>query len=146
MSTSIPNCSHQETLYLSLKAPHLLGCGSRVANVSLQPNFHLHRLWLKDQAPSHPPGLSRRECVLLSGGCARSPGQWLCAVMGNWSRTPMWGLGYRSCVGWWLWWTFNSFSFSFLFQFYNNKELERWSTKGQISEGVESDQILYYLV
>jgi hypothetical protein len=51
MSTSTPNRSYQEMVYLSLKAPHHLGCGSRVANVGLQPNFHLQHLSSKDRAP-----------------------------------------------------------------------------------------------
>jgi hypothetical protein len=45
-------------VYLSLKAPQHLGCGSRAANVGLQPNFHLHHLSSKDRAPFYPLGLS----------------------------------------------------------------------------------------
>jgi hypothetical protein len=46
-----PNCSYQETMYLLLKAPHHLGCGSRAANVVLQPFSNHHQLSSKDQAP-----------------------------------------------------------------------------------------------
>jgi hypothetical protein len=38
-------------VYLSLKAPHHLGCGSRAANIVLQHVFHLHHLSSKDRAP-----------------------------------------------------------------------------------------------
>ena len=38
-STSTPNRSYQETVYLSLKAPHHLGCGSRAANVVSPTSF-----------------------------------------------------------------------------------------------------------
>jgi hypothetical protein len=34
MLTSIPNLSNSETVYLSLKAPHHLGCGSQETNVA----------------------------------------------------------------------------------------------------------------
>ena len=45
-------------MYLSLKAPHHLGCGSRAANVVLQQVFHLHHLSSKDRAPFYLFGLS----------------------------------------------------------------------------------------
>jgi hypothetical protein len=53
-----PIRSYHETVYLSLKAPHHLGCGSRAGNVALQQVFHLHHLSLKDQSPFYPLGLS----------------------------------------------------------------------------------------
>jgi hypothetical protein len=51
-NSSTPNRSYQEMMYLSFKAPHHLGCGSRAGNVALQQFSNLHHLSLKDQAPS----------------------------------------------------------------------------------------------
>jgi hypothetical protein len=45
-------------VYLSLKAPHHLGCGSRAANVILQQVFNFHHLSSKDGAPFYPLGSS----------------------------------------------------------------------------------------
>jgi hypothetical protein len=53
-------------MYLSLKAPHHLGCGSRVANVGFQPNFHLRHLSSKDRAPFYPLGLSKNPNSIIS--------------------------------------------------------------------------------
>jgi hypothetical protein len=59
-------------VYLSLKAPHHLGCGSRAANVVFQQNLYLHHLSSKDQAPFYLLGLSSAAASTNSPAPGRS--------------------------------------------------------------------------